>query len=108
MQADGHEMRPQVSRVDSMRTLPLKFETGERQPHRHGRENAAPRSRSGLCGAELADGAEPVFHVEGPGDLAVADGLDIDRHDPEALAGVRHAEQVASRRSRYFATHDDA
>src|SRR6266851_3649500 len=60
-----------------------------------------------LFGAELSDGAEPVFHVEGFDDSAVLDGLNIDRYDPKALAGVRHAEQVAGRRTGDLATDDD-
>src|SRR5260370_15539838 len=58
-----------------------------------------PLGGAGLFGAESPDGAEPVSHVEGFGDSAVLDGLNIDRHDPKALAGVRHAEQVAGRRT---------
>jgi hypothetical protein len=56
----------------------------------------------------LPDGAEPVFHVESLSDLAVPDGLNIDGHDPEALAGMRHPKQFASRRAGYLATNNDA
>ena len=34
-----------------------------------------------LFGPELAQCAEPVFHVERLGNLAVSDGLNIDCHD---------------------------
>src|SRR4030095_8330517 len=61
-----------------------------------------------LLGAKLPQGAEPVFEVVGPRDLAVADRLDVDRHDPEALAGMRHSEELARRGYRDLATHDHA
>jgi hypothetical protein len=61
-----------------------------------------------LLGAELPDGAEPVFHVEGFCDFAVPDGLDIDGHDPKTLAGMRHAEQFARGCARDLATYDHA
>src|SRR5271167_3375147 len=44
--------------------------------------------RMRLFGAKLRQRAEPVLHVIGGGDLAVLDGLYIDCHDLEALAGV--------------------
>src|SRR3989454_1006631 len=61
-----------------------------------------------LLGAQLPQGTEPVFEVVGPGNLAVSNGLDIDRHDPEALAGMRHPEEIPSRRSSHLAAYDDA
>src|SRR5207302_8859153 len=58
-------------------------------------------------GAKLPDGTEPVFEVVGPGNLAVSDGLNIDRHDPEALAGMGHTEEIPSRCSRHLTAYDD-
>src|SRR5437660_11651974 len=63
---------------------------------------------STLFGAKLGDRAKPVLHVEGFRNLAVLDRLDIDRHDPKTLAGMRHAEQLAGRRARHLAAHDHA
>jgi hypothetical protein len=63
---------------------------------------------AGSFAAKLADGTEPVFHVEGLGDLAVPNGLDIDRHDPKTLAGMRHAKQVARRCAGHLAANDHA
>ena len=60
-----------------------------------------------LLGAQLSQGAEPVFEVVGPGNLAVSDGLNIDRHDPEALAAMGHTEEVSSRCARHLAPYDD-
>ena len=42
--------------------------------------------RARLFGADLSYGTEPVFHVERLCNFAVLDGLDVDCHDPEALA----------------------
>src|ERR1700682_1595442 len=51
---------------------------------------------SRLLGAELPQRTEPVFHMESSGNLAVFNGLNIDRHHPETFSGVRHAKEVAS------------
>jgi hypothetical protein len=75
---------------------------------------SAARSKHPRClqdnprslGSELPQRAQPIFHVKGLRDLTVPDGLDIDRHDPEVLAGVRHAEEFPRRRTGYLATHD--
>src|SRR6266850_6803308 len=64
-------------------------------------------SRSPLLCAKLSQSTEPVFEVVGPGDPAVLDRLDIYRHDPKALAGMRHTEEIAGRRSRDLAADDD-
>src|SRR3989475_11540003 len=61
-----------------------------------------------LLGAQLPQGTEPVFEVVGPGNLAVSDGLNIDRHDPEALAAMGHTEEIPSRCSRHLTAYDDA
>src|SRR3982074_682674 len=63
---------------------------------------------SRLLGAKLPQGTEPVLEVVGPGNLPVPDGLNIDRHDPEALAARGHTEEISSRRSRHLAAYDDA
>src|SRR6267142_2333766 len=63
---------------------------------------------SRLLAAQLPEGAEPVFEVVGPGNLAVSDGLNVDRHDPEALATMGHAEEIARRCSRHLTAYDDA
>src|SRR3989475_10820138 len=60
-----------------------------------------------LLGAQLPQCTEPVFEVVGPGNLAVSDSLNIDRHDPEALAGVGHTEEIPSRCSSHFTAYDD-
>src|SRR5258705_6072262 len=60
-----------------------------------------------LLDAELPHRTKPVFEMVGPGNLAVLDGLDVDRHDPEALAGMGHAEEVPGRSSGYLAANDD-
>jgi hypothetical protein len=39
--------------------------------------------------ASLPERGAPVLHVIGLADSATPDRLDIDRHDPEALASVR-------------------
>src|SRR6266481_6350541 len=62
---------------------------------------------SRLLGAQLPHGTEPVFEVVGPGNLDVSDGLNIDRHDPEALAGMGHTEEIPSRCSRHLTAYDD-
>src|SRR5216683_5063613 len=62
---------------------------------------------SRLLGAQLPQGTEPVFEVVRPGDPAVSDGLNIDRHDPEALAGMGHTEEIPSRCSRHLTAYDD-
>src|SRR5258708_19663374 len=62
---------------------------------------------SRLLGAQLPQGTEPVFEVVGPGNLAVSDGLNIDRHDPEALAAMGHTEEIPSRCSRHLPAYDD-
>src|SRR5882672_5704811 len=62
---------------------------------------------SRLLGAQLPQGTEPVFEVVGPGNLAVSNGLNIDRHDPEALAAMRHTEEIPSRCSRHLTAYDD-
>src|SRR5882724_5707884 len=59
-----------------------------------------------LC-AKLSQSTEPVFEMVGPGDLAVLDRLDIYRHDPKALARMRHPEELAGRCSRDLAADDD-
>src|SRR4029453_18495922 len=59
-----------------------------------------------LC-AKLSQSTEPVFEVVGPRDLAVLDRLDIYRHDPKALARMRHTEEIAGRCSRDLAPDDD-
>src|SRR2546425_7497920 len=64
-------------------------------------------SRSPLLCAKLSQSTEPVFEVVGPGDLAVLDRLDIYRHDPKALARMRHTEEIAGRCSRDLAADDD-
>jgi hypothetical protein len=61
-----------------------------------------------LFRAQLPQRTEPIFHVEGFGDLAILDGLNIDRHDLEAFARVGHAEEVAGGRAGHLAAHDDA
>src|SRR4029077_15947741 len=43
----------------------------------------------------------------GPANLAVLDGLNVDRHDPEALAGMGHTKEVPSGCSCYLAADDD-
>src|SRR5258705_2349779 len=48
---------------------------------------------------------DPVLEVVGPGDLASLDGLDVDRHDPEALPGVGHPKQVTSRSPAHLAAN---
>src|SRR5712691_5532758 len=65
------------------------------------------RFGSALLGAELPQRTQPVFEVVSLGNLAVSDGLNIDGHDPEALAGMGHAKQVASGCSSHLAAHDD-
>src|SRR5260370_37048210 len=60
-----------------------------------------------LLGAELSQRTEPVFEMVGPGNLAVLDGLDVDRHDPEALSGMRHTKEVPGRCSGDLAPDDD-
>src|SRR6266850_8113312 len=62
---------------------------------------------SRLLGAQLPQGTEPVFEVVGPGNLAVSDRLNIDRHDPEALAAMGHTEEIPSRCSRHLTAYDD-
>src|ERR1700730_18672871 len=64
-----------------------------------------PVTRS-LFRPKLSERAQPILHMEGLGDLAVLDGLYIDRHDLEALAGMRHAKQFACGRARHFTAHD--
>src|SRR6202521_4171011 len=59
-----------------------------------------------LFGTQLPQCAEPVFEVVGLCDLAVADRLDVDRQDAEALARVGHAEQVAGGSAGDLAAHD--
>src|SRR6266478_4416690 len=61
-----------------------------------------------LLGAQLPQGTEPVFEVVGPGNLAVSDGLDIDRHDPEALARMGRPEEIPRWCSRHLTAYDDA
>ena len=48
-----------------------------------------------LLGAQLAQCAQPILQMVGLGDLAVANCLYVDCHDPEALAGMGSAEQRA-------------
>src|SRR6266851_1753895 len=60
-----------------------------------------------LLGAELSQRTEPVFEMVGPGNLAVLDGLDVDRHDPEALSGMRYTKEVPRRCSGDLAPDDD-
>src|ERR1700720_2520053 len=62
---------------------------------------------SALLGAELTQRTQPVFDVVSLRNLAVSDGLNIDGHDLETLARMRHAKQVASGCSRHLAAHDD-
>src|SRR5467141_1674565 len=62
---------------------------------------------SRLLGAKLPQGTEPVFDVVGSDNLAVFDGLNIDRHDPEALSGMGHTEEIPSRCSRHLTAYDD-
>src|SRR3984893_12111107 len=64
-----------------------------------------PASRS-VFRPKLSECAEPVLHVKRFGDLAVRDSLNVDRHDLEALAGMRHAKQLPGGRTRHFAAHD--
>src|SRR5712671_576235 len=59
-----------------------------------------------LLRAKLPECAQPILHMEGFRDLPVTDRLDVDRHHTEALARVRDAEQLASRRARDLAAHD--
>src|SRR4029077_487401 len=73
-----------------------------------GRAALQPRTADrALLGAELSQRTYPVFEMVGPGNLAVLDGLDVDRHDPEALAGMRHSEEVPGRGSGDLAPDDD-
>src|SRR5205807_10459227 len=60
-----------------------------------------PATRS-LFRPKLSERAQPVLHMERLGDLAVLDGLNIDRHDLEALARMRHAKQLAGRGPHHF------
>src|SRR3984893_15067600 len=60
----------------------------------------------GLLGAELPERTQPIFDVVSSRYLAVSDGLNIDGHDLEALAGMGHAKQVASGCSSHLAAHD--
>src|SRR5882724_9122994 len=53
-----------------------------------------PRPNALLC-AKLSERTEPVLEVIGASDLAISDGLDVDRHDPKALARMRHTEKIA-------------
>src|SRR2546427_9980077 len=71
------------------------------------RISASFRVCSRLLGAQLPQGTEPVFEVVGPGNLAVSDGLNIDRHDPEALAAMGHTEEIPSGCSRHLTAYDD-
>ena len=50
------------------------------------------KGRSVLLRSQLSQRAEPVFKVIRPRDLAISDRLDIDRHDPKALARMRRTE----------------
>src|SRR4029453_14837640 len=59
-----------------------------------------------LC-AKLSQRTEPVLEVIGPSDLAVSDGLDVDGHDPKALARMGHTEEIARRCSGDPAAYDD-
>src|ERR1700730_13355577 len=72
------------------------------RPRRSGK-----RFGSALLGAELTQRTQPVFEVVSPRNLAVSDGLNIDSHDLETLAGMGHAKQVAGGRSSHLAAHDD-
>jgi len=61
--------------------------------------NIAARARTterALLGSELPHRTEPVFEMVGPGNLAVLEGLNVDRHDPEALSGMGHTKEVPS------------
>src|SRR5260370_39789056 len=60
-----------------------------------------------LLRSQLTQSAEPVFEVIGPRDLSVSDRLDIGRHDPEALSGVRHTEQFAGGCSSDLTSEDE-
>src|SRR5437660_1215956 len=64
-----------------------------------------PATRS-LFRPKLSERAQPVLHMERLGDLAVLDGLNIDRQDLEALARMRHAKQLAGGRARHLPAHD--
>src|SRR5262245_61277308 len=61
-----------------------------------------------LLRAQLSQRTEPVLEVIGASDLAVSDGLDVDRHDPKALARMRHTEEIAGRCPADLAAHDDS
>src|SRR5437879_6687749 len=65
------------------------------------------RFGNALLGAELRQSTQPILEVVSPGYLAVLDGLNIDGHDLEAVAGVGHAKQVASGCSSELAAHAD-
>src|SRR5258708_2763084 len=67
-----------------------------------------PSTAKLLLGAELTKRAEPVLHVIRLGDLPILDGLDVDGHHAEALAGVGYAEQLTSWRSSDLAPDDHA
>src|SRR5207247_10070081 len=58
--------------------------------------------------SRLSGRTEPVVEVIGASDLAVSDGLDVDRHDPKGLARMRHTEKIASRCPAHLAAHDDS
>src|ERR1700719_4214033 len=60
-----------------------------------------------LLGSDLAHRTDPVLEMVRSGNLAVLDGLNVNRHDPEALAGMSHAEQVARGCSGHLAADDD-
>src|ERR1700684_3089737 len=104
MQADGHGFS-EPRRIDAYQTIaqsPARraIATQFRQGNSASAAVFHPAaSVSRLFRAQLANRAEPVFHVKGLADLAVPDGLDIDRHDAKALAGMRHAKQVTRGRA---------
>src|ERR1700722_20932727 len=59
-----------------------------------------------LLGAELPERAEPVLEVVRLGDLAVLDGLNVDRHHSKTLAGMGRAKKGAGGRAGHLAAHD--
>src|SRR5215207_2245772 len=61
-----------------------------------------------LLRAKLPECAQPILHMEGFRDLTVADRLDVDRHNAEALARVWDPEQLAGRGASDLAAHDHA
>src|SRR5215475_679123 len=67
-----------------------------------------PLRPSSLLCPELSERTEPVLEVIGASDLAIPDGLDVDRHDQKALGRMRRTEKLTRRSSGHLAAKDDA